>query len=52
MLQKFFFFNAMASLKTIAARQKKNAKLIHLLLELASKFGLNIDENILKQMTF
>jgi len=43
----------MASMKTIAAKHKKNAKLIlHIILELANKFGLTIDKNILKEMTF
>jgi hypothetical protein len=36
----------MASIKTVAAKQKKNAKLIlHIILELANKFGLAIDKN-------
>jgi hypothetical protein len=43
----------LASMKTIAAKQKKNAKLIlHIILELVNKFGLTIDKNILKEMTF
>jgi hypothetical protein len=43
----------MASMKTVAAKQKKNAKLIlHIILELANKFGLAIDKNTLKEMTF
>jgi hypothetical protein len=43
----------MASMKTVAAKQKKNAKLIlHIILELANKFGLAIDKNTLKNMTF
>ncbi len=33
--------------------KKKNAKLIlHIILELANKFGLAIDKNTLKEMTF
>jgi hypothetical protein len=43
----------MASLRSIAVQQKKNAKLIlHLILELASNFGLNIDKNLFKKITF
>jgi len=43
----------MASMKNVAAKQKKNAKLIlHIILELANKFGLAIDKNTLKNMTF
>ena len=43
----------MASMKTVAAKQKKNAKLIlHIILELANKFGLAIDKNTLRNMTF
>jgi hypothetical protein len=42
----------MASMKNVAAKQKKNAKLIlHIILELANKFGLAIDKNTLKNMT-
>jgi hypothetical protein len=52
-VQICFRTKTMASMKTVAAKQKKNVKLIlHIILELANKFGLAIDKNTLKEMTF